>query len=63
MRKWGMILCLLALLSLFCFGCAWTTQQTAKDTMIRCPKCGGFFSSQEGAEMLEHLRGRPETRR
>jgi hypothetical protein len=57
MRKWGLILGLLAILSLFCFGCSWTTQETSKNTLIKCPKCGAFFSSKQGAETFEWMRG------
>ena len=63
MRKWVMIFCVLTLLSLFCFGCAWITKESSKGTGVRCPKCGDYFSSKEGAEEFEHMRGRPETRR
>ncbi len=63
MRHWGMIFCLSALLFLLCFGCAWITKESSKGTAVRCPKCGDFFSSKEGAEMFDHMRGRPETRR
>ena len=63
MCKWAMILCMLVVFSLSCFGCSWIAQDTARGTVIRCPKCGDYFSSKEGAEMVEHMRGRPETRR
>jgi hypothetical protein len=64
MRKWGLILGLWAILSLFCFGCSWTTQETSKGTLIRCPKCGAFYSSKQGAEMFEWMRGElKDTRR
>ena len=60
MYKCVMSLGLLAILPLFCFGCSWTTQGTSKDTMIRCPKCAAFYSSKEGAETFEWMRGEPE---
>jgi len=64
MLKWVMIFVLLAILSLFCLGCSWTTEETSKGTMIRCPKCGAFYSSKEGAETFEWMRAEPrETRR
>ncbi len=66
MRKRKIIFCTLAMMtviSLFCFGCSWTTQETSKGTVIRCPKCGDFFSSKEGAETFEHMQGHPATRR
>ena len=66
MHKWKIIFCtlaMMAIISFYCFGCSWSTQERSKDTMFRCPKCADFFSSKEGSEMLEHLRGTPETRR
>jgi hypothetical protein len=64
MLKWVMIFALLAILSLFCFGCSWTTEKTSKGLVIRCPKCGAFYSSKEGAETFEWMRAEPkETRR
>jgi hypothetical protein len=63
MSKWATILCILAVLFFSCLGCSWSTRERSKDTLSRCPKCGDFFSSKEGSEMLEHLRGAPETRR
>jgi hypothetical protein len=64
MLKWVMIFALLAILCLFCLGCSWTTEKTSKGLVIRCPKCGAFFSSKEGAETFEWMRAEPgETRR
>jgi len=64
MRKWVMIFCLLAVLSLLCFGCAWPTKETSKSTGVRCPKCAAFFSSKEGVETFEWMQAEPkETRR
>lgn len=63
MRKWVIIFCLMAILSLFCFGCAWTTKELSKSG-VRCPKCGAFYSSKEGVETFDWMRGEPkETRR
>jgi hypothetical protein len=39
----------------FSFGCA----STSKETRIKCPKCGTFFLTQEGAETFEWMRGGP----
>jgi hypothetical protein len=63
MHKWMMIFCLLTILTLFCFSCAWSTKESSKDTGIRCPKCGAFYSSKEGAEMFQSMGGREPTRR
>ena len=45
----------LVILSSFLLGCA----GTSKDTMIRCPKCGTFFATKEGAEEFEQMRALP----
>jgi hypothetical protein len=64
MLKWVMIFALLAILSSLCFGCSWTTEKTSKGSVIRCPKCGAFFSSKEGAETFDWMQAEPrETRR
>ena len=64
MRRWVMIFCIMAIMSLLCFGCAWTTKESSKSTGIRCPKCAAFFSSKEGAETFEWMRGEvKDTRR
>jgi hypothetical protein len=65
MKKMGMVFCLLAVLSCFSFGCAGVSKDktTPKDTMIKCPKCGAFFSSKEGMETFRNIPEPPETRR
>jgi hypothetical protein len=57
MRTWVIIFYLTTILSLSCFGCTWATRESSKGTMIRCPKCGAFYSSKEGAETFEWMRG------
>ena len=59
MLKRVVIFALLVILSLLCFGCSWTTEETSKGKVIRCPKCGDFFSSKEGAETFEWMRAEP----
>jgi len=39
----------------FLLGCA----GNLKDTKIKCPKCGAFFSTKEGAEEFERMRANP----
>jgi len=67
MGKRKIIFCTLAvfvIISLCCFGCSWTTGETSKGLVIRCAKCGAYYSSQEGAETFEWMRAEPrETRR
>lgn len=50
------LLLTLALLALFAFGCAGSSKET-KEPMMRCPKCAGFFSTKQGAEDFERMRG------
>lgn len=57
MRKGLITFCLFTIVSLSCFGCTWITKDSSKGTMIRCPKCGAFYSSKEGAETFEWMRG------
>ena len=54
MRKWVSIFLALAILAVFSFGCA----GVAKDTKIKCPKCGAVFTIDEGMqEMMKY--GKP----
>jgi len=53
MKKCLSIFLVLTILSVLFFGCA----GTLKDTKIKCPKCGAFFSTKEGAEEFERMRG------
>lgn len=60
MRKWSKFFIALTLLGSLCLGCA----STAKETGIRCPKCGSFFHTKQGAETFEQMvPGRGETRK
>jgi hypothetical protein len=43
----------------FSFGCA----SVSRDTLIKCPKCGAYFSTKEGAEAFESMRGPGATRK
>jgi len=64
MFKWGIMLCILIFIALSFLGCTWATKESPKGTMIRCPKCGAFYSTKEGAETFEWMRGElKDTRR
>jgi len=39
----------LAVLAVFSFGCGYV----AKDTKVKCPKCGAVFTIDEGLKSLE----------
>jgi hypothetical protein len=53
MKKSTALFFTLTLLSLFLLGCAGTSE----GTRIRCPKCGSFYDSRQGAETFEWMRG------
>ncbi len=49
MKKWLAFLMVLFLLAVFSFGCA----GVAKDTKIKCPKCGAVFTIDEGLQEMQ----------
>jgi len=53
MRKWTSFLLALALLAVFSFGCA----GVARDTKIKCPKCGAVFTVDEGLAAIQKTGG------
>jgi hypothetical protein len=55
MRRGVNIFLALTILSVLFFGCA----GTLKDTKIKCPKCGAFFSTKEGADEFERMKANP----
>ena len=46
----------LTILSVFLGGCAVKSKDTKK---IICPKCGAFFTTREGEEAFDWMRGYP----
>jgi len=44
MKNWVSLLLILGILAVFSFGCA----SIAKDTKVKCPKCGAIFTVDEG---------------
>lgn len=51
MKNWLNIFFVLTILSIFSFGCT----GTSKDIKIKCPKCGAFFTTKEGAEEFKRM--------
>ena len=49
MKRWLSLLFVLALLAVFSFGCA----GVAKETKIKCPKCGAVFTVDEGLAAIQ----------
>ncbi len=54
MRKLLMFLTAWAFALGLLLGCAGPSQETSggKEEIVRCPKCGGFFSTKEGAQLF-----------
>ncbi len=50
MKKLVSMVLALTFLAAFSFGCA---QYVAKDTKVKCPKCGAVFTIDEGLKSLE----------
>lgn len=55
MKEWMRFFLALTILSGFLFGCA----GNLKDVKVKCPKCGAFFTTKEGAEEFERMRADP----
>jgi hypothetical protein len=51
MRKLVSIFLALAMLAVFSFGCA----GVAKDTKVKCPKCGAVFTIDEGMQEWQKI--------
>lgn len=49
MKKWISMVLALVVLAVFSFGCA---GYVAKDTKVKCPKCGAVFSIDEGLRTI-----------
>jgi hypothetical protein len=57
MKKWIAVL-ILGMMAIV-FGCA----TVSEDAPIKCPKCGAYFSTKEGAETFQWMGGPRETRK
>jgi len=55
MKKCAGLFFALTILFGFLLGCA----GNLKDTRFKCPKCGAFFTTKEGAEEFERMRPYP----
>jgi hypothetical protein len=55
MKKWVSFFIISTILSGFLLGCS----ETIKDIKIKCPKCGAFFSTKEGAEEFQKMQADP----
>ena len=49
MKRWVSLLLALALLAVFSFGCS----GVARETKIKCPKCGAVFTVDEGLAQIQ----------
>ena len=61
MERWGMIFLVLIVATVLPLGCAGTQKDTKEmnDRMIRCPKCGAYFSTKEGADTFRYTLSPP----
>jgi hypothetical protein len=55
MKRWVSFFFVWAILTGFLLGCT----GNLKDMKIKCPKCGAFFSTKEGAEEFERMHVTP----
>jgi uncharacterized protein YceK len=46
------IIIIISIVICFSLGCA----SISKETLVKCPKCGTYFSTKEGAETFESMR-------
>ncbi len=53
-RKWIAILGALLLFSTLIMGCAGASKETQT---TRCPKCGSYFDSRQGEQMMRYMQG------
>jgi hypothetical protein len=51
MKKWVSIFLALAVLMVLSFGCT----GASKEAGIKCPKCGTYFKTQEGADWFQNM--------
>lgn len=54
MRPWVSMLLILSIPIVFSFGCT----RSEKETFIKCPKCGYYFKTKQGADWFQNI-GRP----
>jgi hypothetical protein len=55
MKIWVRVFFVGAILTGFLLGCV----GNVKETKIKCPKCGAFFTTKEGVEEFERMRATP----
>jgi hypothetical protein len=51
MKKWFWIFLAWVVLTVFSFGCTGAN----KEAGIKCPKCGTYFKTQEGADWFKNM--------
>ncbi len=50
MKRWSIAFLILAVMPVLLLGCA----ETQKEKILRCPKCGAYFKTQEGADAFRY---------
>ncbi len=51
MKKWGIIFLALTVLFALSLGCT----SSGKEKYIKCPKCGMYFNTKEGADWFQNM--------
>ena len=55
MTRWTMTFLVLVATAVLFLGCA----ETQKETILKCPKCGAYFKTQEGADAFRYTTSPP----
>jgi hypothetical protein len=63
MEKRLKIVWILGILFIFLLGCAGADKETSKDPRIRCPKCAGYYDSEQGSAFFDWMQGPGATRK
>ncbi len=50
MKRWSIAFLILAVMPVLLLGCA----ETQKEKILRCPKCGAYFKTQEGVDAFRY---------
>jgi len=63
MKKRLKIFWFLGILLTFLLGCAGPSKETSKDQRIRCPKCAGYYDTEQGSHLFNWMQGPGDTRK
>ena len=63
MKNWIKLLGIFIFFLYFLSGCAGADKETSKDPRIRCPKCAGYYDSEQGSAFFDWMQGPGATRK